>query len=114
MNNECFPAIVDELRRLRHLVELIAEPAIAQRDHKLRERLRSIVGTSTKKQKSVLLMDGTRTQTQIVSETSVNQGDLSTMVGKLDSAGLLADGKKQPKLSISVPANFFDSDGKNH
>ena len=53
-----------------------------------------------------------RTQTQIITLTSVNKGDLSTMVGKLESAGLLADGKKQPTLAISVPSNFFDADAK--
>jgi hypothetical protein len=56
-----------------------------------------------------MLMDGTRTQSQIVEEAPVHQGNLSTMVGKLESAGLLADGKKRPKPAISIPANFFDA-----
>ena len=79
---------------------------------RLRDELRKIVGTSQKKQESVYLMDGSRTQKQIQDQTSVHQGDLSTMVGKLESAGLLADGKKQPKLAISIPSNFFDANAK--
>jgi DNA-binding MarR family transcriptional regulator len=94
---------------MRKLLELLAEPAIAQRDAKLRDELRNIAGSSSKKQQSVLLMDGSRTQKQIVAETSVNQGDLSTMVGRLEDAGLLADGKKQPRLVISIHRNFFDA-----
>ncbi|MBI1814169.1 MAG: hypothetical protein HYR72_04275 [Deltaproteobacteria bacterium] len=97
---------------MRKLLELLAEPAIAQRDAKLRDELRKIVGSSSKKQQSVFLMDGSRTQKQIVGQTSVNQGDLSTLVGKLESAGLLADGKKEPKLAISIPSNFFNANAK--
>lgn len=109
MNHDQAELLISEVRQLRTLLELIAEPAIAQRDGKLREELRKIVGSSTKKQNSVLLMDGSRSQKQIISETSVHQGDLSTLVGRLEQAGLLADGKKQPKLVISIPSNFFDA-----
>ncbi len=97
---------------MRKLLELLAEPAIAQRDAKLRDELRKIVGSSSKKQQSVLLMDGSRTQAQIVAQTAVHQGDLSTMLGKMENTGLLADGKKQPKLAISIPANFFDANAE--
>ena len=74
--------------KMRELLELLAEPAIAQRDAKLREELREIVGSSLKKQRAVLLMDGSRTQKQIVAETCVNQGHLSSMVGRLDMCRL--------------------------
>jgi hypothetical protein len=105
--------LLDELRELRKLLQVMAEPAIAQRDAKLRDELRRIVGTSPKKQQSVLLMDGGRTQAQIVALASVNKGHLSTMVGRLENAGLLADGKKQPKLSICIPSTFFDSNANS-
>lgn len=104
--------LLAEVRQIRKLLELLAEPAIAQRDVKLRGELRRIVGSSQKKRQAVLLMDGDRTQTQIVAQTSVNKGDLSTMVGKLEGAGLLADGKKHPKLAISIPLNFFDGNAE--
>lgn len=110
MTNDQAEALIAEVRSVRALLELIAEPAIAQRDAKLREELRRIVGGSAKKQKSVLLMDGSRTQTQIASETSVHKGDLSTMVGKLEQARLLKDGKKQPSIAIPIPLGFFDVD----
>jgi len=102
-------AVLEELRRLGKLLEVIAEPAIAQRDAKLRDTLRRIVGSSAKKQQSVLLMDGSRKQAQIAAATSVNKGGLSRLVGELEDCGLLADGKKQPKLAISIPSNFFDA-----
>lgn len=54
-------------------------------------------------------MDGSRTQKDIVSQTSVHKGELSTMVGKLETAGLLIDDKKYPKLAITIPANFFET-----
>jgi hypothetical protein len=109
MNSDRSELMLNELRQMRKLLELMAEPAIAQRDAKLRDALLEIVGSSPKKQQSVFLMDGTRTQAQIVAETSVGQGHLSTMVGQLESGGLLADGKKRPKLAISIPSNFFDA-----
>ena len=102
-------ALLDEVRQMRRLLELLAEPAIAQRDAKLRDELRRIVGASVKHQQAAMLMDGSRTQAQIVAQTSGHQGHLSTMVGKLESGGLLADGRKQPKLTISIPSNFFDA-----
>lgn len=108
MTDEHAELLLKEVREMRKLLELLAEPAIAQRDAKLRNELRKIVGSGAKKQKAVFLMDSTRTQKQIIEQTGVNQGDLSTMVGKLATAGLLADGKKQPKLAIAVPSNFFD------
>ena len=112
MNDEHARLLFEEVRQMRKLLELLAEPAIAQRDAKLRNELRKIVGSSPKKQQSVLLMDGSRTQTQIIAQTSVNKGNLSTMVGTLESAGLLTDGKKQPKLAISIPSNFFDANAE--
>jgi hypothetical protein len=101
--------LLDEIRQIRKLLELLAEPAIAQRDNKLRGELRKIVGSSSKKQQSVFLMNGSRTQAEIVAETSVNKGHLSTMVGQLDTAKLLADGKKHPTLAITIPLNFFEN-----
>jgi hypothetical protein len=109
MNDEHVKLLLDEVRHIRELIELLAEPAIAQRDARLRDELRRIVGSSAKKQQYVLLMDGTRTQREILEQTSGNQGNLSSMVGQMETAGLLAQGKKHPKLSISVPSNFFDS-----
>jgi hypothetical protein len=112
MNDEHAQLLLQEVQQIRKLVELLAEPAIAQRDAKLREELRKIVGSSSQKQRAVFLMDGSRTQTQIITQTSVNKGNLSTMIAKLEGAGLLANGKKHPKLAISIPPNFFDADGR--
>lgn len=96
---------------IRDLVRLIAEPQIAARDQKLRDALRGIVGQSAPKQKSVLLMDGKRTQTMIRQETGVNAGHLSTMVKQLAKAKLLSDDTKHPALVISIPQNFFADNG---
>lgn len=112
MTEEQHGLFLEELRQIRALLELLAEPAIAQRDAKLRGKLREIVGSSNKKQKSVSFMDGTRTQKEIINETGVNQGDLSRMVGKLITVGLLANGRKKPKLVISIPPHFFETNGQ--
>lgn len=101
--------LLETLRKIHGLLELLAEEKIAQRDAKQRSALRQIVGTSTTKQKAVFLMDGTRTQTEIHTATAVNKGHLSTMVGKLHQAKLLADDMKRPKLAISITPNFFES-----
>jgi AAA+ superfamily predicted ATPase len=100
--------LTELVRKIHGLLELLAEEKIAQRDAKQRATLREIVGTSSTKQKSVFLMDGTQTQKQIRAKTGVNQGHLSTMVGKMHTAHLIAGDTKIPKLAISIPSNFFE------
>ena len=101
--------ILETLRKICGLLELLAEDKIAQRDAKQRGTLREIVGTSSAKQKSVFLMDGNRTQAEIIRATSVNQGHLSTMVSKFHKEKLLVNDTKKPKLNFSIPLNFFES-----
>jgi len=102
------------LSEMRDLLRLIAEPAIAQRDKKLRASLRSIAGSGTgKKAKAVLLMDGTRNQVGITSACGIDQGDLSVLVKKLKEAGLLKEDRRQPELAISIPSNFFEEREKS-
>jgi hypothetical protein len=108
MNGEREQALLDEVRHIRELLQLLAEPAVAQRDATLRDELRKLVGASARRQKSVLLMNGARTQKDIIAETSVHGGDLSTLVKKLEAAGLLVGDKKKPKLALSIPTSFFD------
>jgi hypothetical protein len=101
--------LIETVRKIHGLLELLAEEKIAARDAKPRTTLREIVGASQPKQKSVFLMNGTRTQKEIRADTTVNQGNLSTMVGKLHKAKLLEGNTEKPKLAISIPANFFET-----
>jgi hypothetical protein len=109
MSNSIEEQLLAEVREIRKLIELLAEPAIAQRDAKLRSELQRIVGSSAKKQQSVFLMDGSHTQREIAHQTQVDRSDLAKMIVKLEEAGLLASGKTQPKLTISIPPTFFDA-----
>ena len=104
--------LLETVRKIYGLLELLAEDKIAQRDAKQRAALVEIVGKSVTKQKSVLLMNGTRTQTEIHGATSVHKGDLSTIVGKLHKAKLLDGDTKKPKLAISIPLDFFEGNAK--
>jgi hypothetical protein len=97
-----------ELKKISGLLELLAEDKIDQRDRKQRTALLGIVGGRVAMQKSVFLMNGSRTQKEIRTETGAHQGDLSTMVGKLCKAKLLLGDTKMPHLAISIPSNFFD------
>ncbi|MEX0955273.1 MAG: hypothetical protein WDZ83_08695 [Rhizobiaceae bacterium] len=99
---------LDLLRKIHGLLELLAEDKIAERDAKQRAALRELAGASVPKQKSILLMDGSRTQAEIRSATSMNQGNLSTLVGVLNKANLLTGDLKMPNLVISLPSNFFE------
>jgi light-regulated signal transduction histidine kinase (bacteriophytochrome) len=101
--------LTELVRKIHGLLELLAEDKVAQRDAKQRESLRKIVGTSATKQKSVFLMDGAHTQAQIRKTTGVNQGNLSTMVGKMHKAKLLSEDTMTPKLVISIPTTFFEA-----
>jgi hypothetical protein len=95
---------------IRDLVRLMAEPAIAARDQKLRAELKKIVGKSTANSRSIFLMDGSRAQAEIQREAKINQGNLSTLVKKLNESKLLAGPAKKPKLAISIPSNFFENE----
>ena len=94
------------LREILSLLRLIAEPAIAKRDEKLRSALYEIVGKSATRKKAVQLMDGTRTQATICKESGMDQGGLSRLTKGLREAGLLGDGEKAPRISIPIPPNF--------
>lgn len=101
--------LTELVRKIYGLLELLAEEKIAIRDAKQRASLRQLVGASPTKQESVFLMDGAHTQSQIRKMTGVNQGNFSAMVGKLQKANLLAGDVKTPKLSISIPTDFFET-----
>lgn len=105
--------LLAEVRKISSLLELLAEEKIAERDSKFREALRKIVGMRPAMQKSVFLMDGTRTQKDIRTETGARQSHLSEMVGKMSKARLLLGDTKTPHLCIPLPKNFFESTNGN-
>lgn len=100
--------LLSAVNEILELVRLMAEPAVAERDAKLRAELKSIVGSSVPKSRAVLLMNGTRTQREIHRETGMNQGNLSTLVKQLKNGKLLSD-DPNPTLVIKTPPNFFDT-----
>lgn len=97
------------LFEMRDLLRLMAEPAIAQRDKKLREALRSIAGSATgKKAKAILLMNGTLNQAGISNKCGIDRGDLSVLVKRMKGEGLLKEDAKEPELTISISPDFFE------
>jgi len=104
--------MLQAVQKMSGLLELLAEDKIAQRDGKQRTALLEIVGTNAAIQKSIFLMDGIRTQKEIYTETSINQGNFSKMVGDLHKAKLLVGDTKTPMLAISIPPNFFESNAE--
>jgi len=113
MGDQFSADILSAVNDIRELLRLLAEPAIAQRDKKLRSELRRIVGTSPQKAKAVFLMDGSRTQAIIQRESRINQGNLSRLVKQLNVAKLLLGNGKVPKRSISLPVDFFEGDAES-
>ena len=105
---------IELLTEIRDLLEVMAEPALAQRDAKRRSALRTIVGGSRKRAKAVLLMDGARPQSAIAKNSGIDKGDLSRLVKGLASEKLIASDEKHPRLVLKVPPTFFErneSDG---
>jgi hypothetical protein len=100
------------VQEIHKLLRIIAEPAIAEHDKKARAELLKIVGDGAKKAQAVFLMDGNRTQAAIQKEAGINQGNLSILVKLLSEANLLSGDKKQPKLAIAIPPNFFEVDSE--
>jgi hypothetical protein len=101
---------VELLTEIRDLLQVIAEPALAKRDAKLRNSLRTVVGSGVKKAKAVLLMDGTRSQAAIVKESGIDTGNLSRLVKALAAAQLIAADEKRPALLVKIPPTFFEKD----
>lgn len=99
----------DLLREIRDLLLLIAEPALAKRDERLREALIKIVGKSKKKADAVALMDGTRSQSAIQKICGIDVGELSRLTKALREANLLGANDKDPKLVMPLPLNIFDA-----
>jgi hypothetical protein len=95
------------LREIRDLFRLVAEPAIAKRDEKLRTALRELVGKSKQRVKASLLMDGNRSQAAIQKEAGFDKGNLSRFIKELRGAALIGMEDK-PKLVIPIPTNFFE------
>jgi DNA-binding MarR family transcriptional regulator len=99
---------IELLTEIRDLLQVIAEPALAQRDAKRRSSLRAVVGDSEKRAKAVGLMDGSRSQSAIAKEVGLDPSRVSRLVKALAAAGLISDDEKHPMLMIRVPATFFD------
>ena len=99
---------IELLTEIRDLLQVVAEPALAKRDAKFRSLLRNIVGRSANKATAVQLMDGSRTQADIVKEAGIDHGNLSRLVNALAEAHLISADKKRPKLLVKLPSTFFD------
>jgi hypothetical protein len=102
---------VELLREVRDLLRVIAEPALAKRDERLRISLTTAVGKSKQKAKAVLLMDGSRNQVAIREATGMDPGNFSRLTKELRSKELIGADDK-PKLVISIPPNFFENSEK--
>lgn len=96
------------LREVRDLLRVMAEPALAERDKRVRKALREVVGKSKQKAEAVLLMNGKRSQSELRNAAGMDRGNLSRLVGALRGKGLLKPDDRHPELVISVPSNFFD------
>lgn len=101
------------LTEIRDLLQVLAEPALAKRDAKLRSALRSIVGTSSKRIKAVMAMDGTQTQSALVKASGMDQGGLSRLVKSLAAEQLVSGDVRHPQLVLKIPSTFFDGDDVN-
>lgn len=101
---------IELLTEIRDLLQVMAEPTLAKRDAKMRSSLRDVVGNSGKKAKAVLQMDGMRSQSAIIKESGIDQGNLSRLVKALAAAQLISADEKHPRLLLKVPSTFFDGD----
>lgn len=99
---------IELLTEIHDLLLVMAEPALSQRDARLRSSLRTVVGRGGKKVKAVLLMDGTRSQAMIVKDSGMDNGNLSRLVKELAGAKLIEPDQKHPKLLVRIPPTFFD------
>src|SRR5438105_1427771 len=100
--------LLTAVREMRELLQVMAEPALAARDQKLRDELKRLVGSSVSKAKAASLMKGSLSQREIHRETGMNEGNLSTLVKQLKASNLLTN-DANPTLTITIPSNLFDA-----
>ena len=105
---------IELLTEIRDLLQVMAEPTLAKRDEKFREAIRTVAGKSQKSGSAIMLMDGSRSQSGIVKEVGMDQGNLSRLVKALTAQSLITADEKHPKLRVKLPPNFFDQKGKTH
>src|SRR5207248_8635008 len=96
------------LTEIRDLLQVMAEPALAKRDEKLRKALRAVARKSHKSRSAILLMDGSRTQAAIAKESGMDTSNLSKLVKSLTEESLIAADEKHPKLLVKIPPDFFE------
>ena len=101
------------LREIRDLLRLMAEPALAKRDERLRTSLQQIIVNSKQKAEAAVLMDGTRSQAAIQKHCGIDRGNLSRLVKALREAELIGPDDTHPKVVFPVPSNFLDTIGKD-
>jgi hypothetical protein len=99
------------LREIRDLLRLIAEPALAKRDERLRASLQELVGKSKQKAEVVVLIDGTRSQADIRKAAGVDPGNFNRLVTALREAELIGPDERRPKLVFPAPSNLIDNVG---
>jgi DNA-binding Lrp family transcriptional regulator len=102
---------IELLAEIRDLLLVIAEPALAKRDEKLREAVRTVVGKGRKNARAVILMDGSRTQSAISKEVGIDPGQQSRLIKSLEECSLIRVEEKFPELRVKLPINFFDEKG---
>lgn len=100
------------LTEIRDLLQVIAEPMLAQRDKRFRTGIRKAAGKSEKGRKAIVLMDGTRTQASIAKEVGIDHGNLNRLVKSLQKDGLCTQDGKHPKLLGKLPHGFFEGNGE--
>lgn len=106
------PQLLAAIIEIRDLIRLLAEPAIAERDKKLREDLKRIVGSSAKNVAAVQQMNGSRNQQAIVETTKIDKGQLSRLVRQLADSKLLVGDVRTPQVTLSLPDNFFSKESQ--
>ena len=99
---------IELLQEIRDLLQVMAEPALAKRDEKFRDAIRTIAGKGAKNAKAIMLMDGSKTQAAISKEVGIDGGNLSRLIKSLQKDALIASDEKHPKLQVNLPHNFFD------
>jgi predicted transcriptional regulator len=97
--------ILETLKDIRDLLRLSAQPTL---DAALAE-IRRLVSTSDKKLTAVVLMDGTKSQSEIAKVSAYDKSDLSKLVKQLTDLGVLSSSSVNPKLLIPVTTQILRS-----
>jgi phosphoenolpyruvate-protein kinase (PTS system EI component) len=103
--------VIELLRDIKSLLEVLAEPKLQEREKSARDILRRIAGRSEPKRAALLLMNGQLTRQEIIKSTQIDPAEMTRLTKAVLAEGLLTEKAGKPAVLVRSLNSLF-VDGK--